>query len=95
MDLLPALKALSHPTRMSIFDMLMEGVQCSCEISERLGLAPNLVSYHMSVLEDAGLVESERDQNDARWIYYSVRQSALMALRSSLGLLPVLPRLYA
>jgi ArsR family transcriptional regulator len=82
--LLGALKALSQPTRLRIFDMLMGGVQCSCEISERLALAPNLVSYHMRALEDAGLVQSERDVHDARWIYYSLRPAMLEQLHNQL-----------
>ena len=41
MDLERALRALSNPTRLRVFDMLMEGVQCNCEIAERLGLALN------------------------------------------------------
>jgi ArsR family transcriptional regulator len=86
-DLVGILKALSQPTRLRILDMLMEGVQCSCEISEQLGLAPNLVSYHMRALEEAGLVTSERDATDARWIYYSVRPETLAALRDRLGAL--------
>jgi ArsR family transcriptional regulator len=79
-----ALKALSQPTRLRILDMLMEGVQCSCEISERLDLAPNLISYHMRALEEAGLVSSERDTEDARWIYYSAQPAALERLRRDL-----------
>jgi ArsR family transcriptional regulator len=87
MDLERALRALSNPTRLHIFDMLMEGVQCNCEIAERLGLAFNLISYHMRALQEAGLVESERDADDARWIYYSVSPAALEELRSRLATL--------
>ena len=86
-SLLAALKALSQPTRLAIFDLLMEGVQCSCEIAERLDLAPNLISYHMRALEEAGLVESVRDKDDARWIYYSLRPAALARLHKQLGAL--------
>jgi len=82
--ILGALKALSQPTRLRIFDVLMEGVQCSCEISERLGLAPSLISYHMRALEEAGLVQSERDEHDARWIYYSLRPVELGRLHRQL-----------
>lgn len=87
MDLQRALKALGNPTRLRIFDVLMEGVQCNCEISERLGLALNLVSYHVRWLQEAGLVESERDPDDARWVYYSVSRRALDALRGQLAAL--------
>lgn len=87
MDLERALKALSNVTRLQIFDMLMEGVQCNCEIAERLGLAINLISYHLRALQAAGLVESERDPDDARWIYYSVSRVALEDIRQQLGVL--------
>jgi ArsR family transcriptional regulator len=74
------LKALSDPTRLSIFDMLMEGVQCNCEIAERLDLSLSLISHHLRVLRQVGLVEGERDPDDARWIYYSVNRDALAEL---------------
>ena len=74
------LKALSDPRRLSIFDMLMEGVQCNCEIADRLGISLSLISHHLRVLRQAGLVRSERDPYDARWIYYSVDRGALAQL---------------
>ena len=82
--LMAMLKALSDPRRLSIFDMLMEGVQCNCEISERLGVSLSLISYHLRVLSEAGLVESERDPEDARWVYYSVNRAALSRARAAL-----------
>lgn len=87
MDLAHVLKALSHSTRLSIFDMLMEGVQCNCEIAERLELSLNLISYHMRTLQDAGLVRSERDQSDARWIYYTIDPIVLEEFRTSISVL--------
>ncbi|MCP4540528.1 MAG: winged helix-turn-helix transcriptional regulator [Chloroflexi bacterium] len=74
------LKAFSNPTRLSVFDMLMEGVQCNCEIAERLGLSLSLISHHLRILRQVGLVQSERDSEDARWVYYSVNQRALAEL---------------
>jgi ArsR family transcriptional regulator len=79
------LKALSDPTRLSVFDMLMEGVQCNCEISSRLGLSLSLISHHMRVLLESGLVNRERDPDDARWIYYSVDRAALDQLNEEIG----------
>ncbi len=71
-DLALALRALAHHWRLRILNLLMEGVQCNCEISERLGLSLNLISHHMRILREAGLIQSERDAEDARWIYYSI-----------------------
>ena len=79
------LKALSDPTRLSIFDILMEGVQCNCEISERLELSLSLVSHHLRTLRQVGLVQGERDSEDARWIYYSIDREALMQLGQAMN----------
>ena len=83
-DLPETLRALGDPTRLRIFDMLMEGVQCNCEIASRLGASLSLVSHHLHVLRRAGLVRWERDPDDARWIYYSVDREALALLNQAL-----------
>jgi ArsR family transcriptional regulator len=80
-----ALKALSDPTRLSVIDMLMEGVQCNCEIAESLGLSLSLISHHLRVLRQVGLVQSERDPEDARWVYYSIDQEALTELNQAMN----------
>lgn len=79
--LVNALQVLGEPTRLAIFDLLMQGVQCNCEIGDNLNLPLNLISHHLKVLRNAGLVNVERDATDARWIYYSVNQRALRQLR--------------
>lgn len=79
------LKVLSDPTRLAIFDLLMQGVQCNCEIGEQLGLEMNLISHHLKVLRQAGLVNVERDAVDARWMYYSVNRETLAELNAQLA----------
>lgn len=59
------LKALAEPKRLQILNLLMDGVQCNCELGEHLDMAPNLISHHLSVLRKAGLVDVERDAEDA------------------------------
>jgi len=76
-ELLKILKAISNEKRLKIIEMLMEGRQCNCEISEALGLPLNLVSHHMRLLEKIGLVNGEREKTDARWIYYSIISSRM------------------
>ncbi len=66
------LKALADPNRLRIFNLLMQGDSCNGELNERLGLPPNLLSHHLRVLHQAGLVRSRRDAVDGRWIYYTV-----------------------
>jgi ArsR family transcriptional regulator len=79
------LKVLAEPKRLLIFNLLMEGVQCNCELGDALQMAPNLISHHLSKLRAVGLVEVERDALDSRWVYYSVNRSALEELNSTFG----------
>jgi ArsR family transcriptional regulator, arsenate/arsenite/antimonite-responsive transcriptional repressor len=79
------LKVLSDPRRLQILDLLIDGVQCNCEIGDHLDMAPNLISHHIGVLRKAGIVLAERDPIDARWIYYSVNQDALASLSEVLS----------
>jgi len=76
------LKVLSDPTRLAIFDALVQGVQCNCELGERLHLPMNLISHHLKVLRQAGLIHAARDPLDARWVQYSVDEKALAELRA-------------
>lgn len=79
------LKALAEPRRLLIFNLLMEGVQCNCELGDSLQMPPNLISHHLSKLRAVGLVDVERDAVDSRWIYYSVNRAALDELNSAFG----------
>ena len=79
------LKVLAEPKRLLILHLLMEGVQCNCELGDALEMAPNLISHHLSVLRQAGLVEIERDAVDARWVYYSINRVALNELNEMFG----------
>lgn len=79
------LQVLAGPNRLLIFQLLMEGVQCNCELGEALGLPPNLISHHLRALRNAGLVHAERDALDARWVYYSINRKALDELIQAFG----------
>jgi len=70
------LKALAEPTRLRIFAELMGGDTCNCELVERLALPANLLSHHLKVLSEAGLVSARRDRLDGRWVYYSADRQA-------------------
>jgi ArsR family transcriptional regulator len=79
------LKVLCEPNRLLLLDAIINGVQCNCELGETLGLAPNLISHHLSVLRQTGIIEAERDQSDARWIYYTVNSEVLTNLQHLLS----------
>ena len=79
------LKALAEPKRLRIFAELMTGDSCNCELNDRLDMPPNLLSHHLRVLSEAGLVTSRQDRVDGRWIYYSVDRETAARWRSWLG----------
>ena len=75
------LKLLSNPTRLSIFQLLMTGAHCNCELAEILGLSLSLVSHHLHLMTESGLVKAQRDDQDARWIHFSIDTGSLTILR--------------
>ena len=79
------LKALANSKRLQMFHLLMEGVHCNCELGEALAMPPNLISHHMGILRDMGLVDVERDAVDARWVYFSINETALAELNQVFG----------
>lgn len=84
-ELAQQFKVLAEPNRLQILELIIQGVQCNCELGEALQIAPNLISHHLSVLRQAGLVEIERDPVDARWVYYSLNREAMTELFATFG----------
>lgn len=69
--------------------VLEAGDRCVCELREEVDVAANLLSYHLKVLRDAGLVSAHRR---GRWVDYRLEEEALDRLRSAL---PATPRVTA
>lgn len=61
------MKALSDPNRVKIIKMLQQRFLCVCEMRAALNIAQPTVSKHLKLLEDAGLVTSEKD---GLWVNY-------------------------
>ena len=80
------LKTIAEPNRLKIIRLLMQGVQCNCEIGSNLQMAPNLISHHLSVLKKAGLVAFTRHPTDARWIYYSINRNNMDWLQEQMNI---------
>ncbi|MCU0596133.1 MAG: metalloregulator ArsR/SmtB family transcription factor [Desulfobacterota bacterium] len=64
---LKVMKALSDPNRVKIIKMLQQRFLCVCEMRAALNIAQPTVSKHLKLLEDAGLVTSEKD---GLWVNY-------------------------
>lgn len=55
------LKLLADSTRLAVVRCLMQGPASVGAINDRIGIEQSLLSHHLKVLRDAGLVRSERD----------------------------------
>ncbi|MBW2711251.1 MAG: winged helix-turn-helix transcriptional regulator [Deltaproteobacteria bacterium] len=61
------MKALSDPNRVKIVKLLQQKVMCVCELQAALKISQPSVSKHLKILEEAGLVDY---QKDGLWVNY-------------------------
>ena len=74
------LAALAQASRLSVFRLLVEegpDGMAAGEIAERLGVAPNTLSFHLKELSNAGLLKS---RPEGRFIYYAPDFKAMNGL---------------
>ena len=53
--------ALSDPIRLEILSFLRDGEKCVCEIVPHLNLIQPLVSRHLEILKDTGIIRCRKD----------------------------------
>jgi ArsR family transcriptional regulator len=78
---LVVLQAVADPVRWSVLAMLVEAPRCVCKLQEQIPIAGNLLSYHLKVLRDAGLVTTSRR---GRWVDYALAPGAPERMRDAL-----------
>jgi protein-tyrosine-phosphatase/DNA-binding transcriptional ArsR family regulator len=76
-------RALGDPLRWRIVELLSTEQLCVAHLAEELETAQPLVSHHLKVLRQAGLIEPDRYRY---WTYYRLRPAALVRLAATLGL---------
>jgi DNA-binding transcriptional ArsR family regulator len=54
-------RAIAHPLRIAIISFLKDGEQCVCDIAEHVGSERSNVSRHLSVMANAGILESRKE----------------------------------
>lgn len=62
-------KALAHPLRLQVIEILQNGEQCFSEVHEQTGGLKSNLSQHMSIMVDSGILKARRD---SRCNYYSL-----------------------
>ena len=69
LDFMPFFKAFCNPIRAQIIEFLLSGERCVCEMTGPLDQSQPLVSHHLALLRDAGLL---RLRNEGTRTYYSI-----------------------
>src|SRR5512136_16802 len=54
-------KALVHPVRLKILDILRSGEECVCHLEAALGYRQAYISQHLMILRESGLIQDRRD----------------------------------
>jgi len=75
------LEAVADPIRWTVLSRLSSTPCCVCEIQQHVAIAPSLLSYHLKVLREAGLVTATRR---GRWIDYALADGAHDLLAAAL-----------
>jgi DNA-binding transcriptional ArsR family regulator len=70
-EFLAIMKALADPNRLRVVVALRGRELCLCQVVELLGLAHSTVSRHMSILQQARLVDARKD---GRWNYFRLAE---------------------
>lgn len=73
--------ALGDPIRLQILDKLGACKKCVCDLQEAIGIAPNLLSYHLRVLREAGIVTAT---HRGRWVDYELAPTATEVVAAAL-----------
>lgn len=72
-DYIDALRAISEPTRFRLTRLCAQGELTVSELTRIVGQSQPRVSRHLKLLQDAGVLESFREQH---WVFYRVAQNS-------------------
>ena len=75
-DCASRLKLLSDPTRLRVMRHLLDAPRHVGDLQSELDIEQSLLSHHLRVLREAGLVRSERD---GKAVLYRVASDALVS----------------
>ena len=73
------IKALGHPVRLHILDVLSRGEACVCHLTTLLRQRQPYISQQLTILRQAGMV---RDRRDGSVIYYRLTDARISAVIS-------------
>jgi DNA-binding transcriptional ArsR family regulator len=71
------LKAMAHPIRVSIMTLLEDEKMNVTQIYEKLELEQSVVSHHLGILRDKGVLLAEREGKN---VFYSLKHNLLSSV---------------
>ena len=76
------LAVAADPVRWRLLaELASAGTRCVCDLQPVGGVAPNVLSYHLKVLRQAGLVTSAKR---GRWVDYTLAEDAHARIAAAL-----------
>lgn len=75
------LSALADPTRRRVVELLRNGPRRAGELADAVGTSAPVMSRHLRVLLESGVVEDERAAHDARLRIFRLRRHGFAALQ--------------
>lgn len=70
-------KAISHPTRIRILNLLTNGELCVCDIFEQLNVEQANTSQHLSVMKKQGVLQSRKE---GLRVIYSIKHPEIIEM---------------
>jgi DNA-binding transcriptional ArsR family regulator len=74
-------RALGDETRLRILEQLVAGECSVSDLTARVAVGQSLMSHHLRILREAGLVV---DRRDGRWVQYAIAEPALASAKLTL-----------
>lgn len=69
------IKALAHPTRLYLVELLARGERCVCDLTDRVGADVSTVSRHLAQLREAGILA---DDKRGQQVFYRLRTECVL-----------------
>ena len=75
------IKAIAHPVRLQIVNILMAGERSVGDLVKTLGTKPSLTSQHLSILKSRRVLKSRRNRNV---VFYSIHNNGIKKIVASI-----------
>ncbi|SRR6266567_2592737 len=81
-ELASLLRVLGDPARLRVVELLSQAPRRAGELADDLGVPPATMSKHLRMLLQAGIVDDERQYEDARVRVFRLRAESVVAVRA-------------